>query len=328
MDFIAVGDTVVDDFIRLKDASVHCDINNEACTISMPWGAKIPFESSTKLYGVGNAANAAVSAARLGLASGLLSNIGSDEYGAKVLEHFAREQVDASRVMSHSSVPTNYHYVLSYESERTILIKQNAYPYLFPLDMPAPKTLYFSSLSETAGAYRRDLGSYLSMHPEIFFTFQPGTFEIKAGVETLGALYARSDLFVCNKEEAETILGLPADQDPKILLEGLRKLGPKTVIVTNDRKGAYAYDGREMFMVPLYPDARPPVERTGAGDAFASTISVALTLGKPFREALLWGPTNSMSVVQKVGAQEGLLTRAAVEQHLAEAPTSYGVTPL
>ena len=46
MDFLAVGDIVVDDFIRLKDASVHCNINNEDCEICMRWGDKIPYESS------------------------------------------------------------------------------------------------------------------------------------------------------------------------------------------------------------------------------------------------------------------------------------------
>ena len=69
MDFIAVGDTVVDEFINLKEAHVSCDINHQDCTISMKWGDKIPYESATIVPAVGNAANAAVAAARLGLAS-------------------------------------------------------------------------------------------------------------------------------------------------------------------------------------------------------------------------------------------------------------------
>ena len=57
-----------------------------------------------------------------------------------------------------------------------------------------------------------------------------------------------------------------------------------------------------------------------------STVVVALALGKSLREALLWGPINSMSVVQQVGAQKGLLTREALEQYLANAPADYTVT--
>ena len=59
-DILALGDTAVDAFIRLKDARVTCDINNENCMISMRFGDKIPFEFAEVIYGVGNSANAAV----------------------------------------------------------------------------------------------------------------------------------------------------------------------------------------------------------------------------------------------------------------------------
>ena len=151
---------------------------------------------------------------------------------------------------------------------------------------------------------------------------------MKLGIESLGGLYARSALFFCNKNEAERILALPAGTDIKELLTKLRALGSETVVVTDGPRGAYAYDGTEMLKVPMYPDLRPPLERTGAGDAFASTITSALILGKPLGEALLWGPVNAMAVVQEIGAQKGLLTREALEKYLADAPTSYRVEPL
>lgn len=102
-------------------------------------------------------------------------------------------------------------------------------------------------------------------------------------------------------------------------------LGPKISIVTDGPKGAYAYDsytGKSFFMPP-YPDPKPPLERTGAGDSFSSALTVALALGLPLETALQWGPINSMSVVQYVGAQEGLLTRAQLEQYLADRPADF-----
>jgi sugar/nucleoside kinase (ribokinase family) len=73
----------------------------------------------------------------------------------------------------------------------------------------------------------------------------------------------------------------------------------------------------------MYPDTRPPFERTGAGDAFASSVTAALAMGRPLEEALLWGPINSMSVVQEVGAQKGLLSREKLEEFLKNAPVEY-----
>ena len=45
-------------------------------------------------------------------------------------------------------------------------------------------------------------------------------------------------------------------------------------------------------------------------------------------EALAWGPVNAMSVVQKIGAQAGLITRRTLEKYLREAGNAYGALPL
>jgi sugar/nucleoside kinase (ribokinase family) len=327
MDFIAIGDTTVDEFIKLKDAHINCDINHQDCTISMRWGDKIPYDVSILVPGVGNAANAAVAAARLGLSSGFVSNVGKDRYGEEILATFAKEGVDTTYVAVNDGIPTNHHYVLWYEAERTILIRHEAYPYLIPDGFAAPKWIYLSSTGGNAEAFHIELATWLALHPETKLAFQPGTFQMKMGKEKLKELYAATEVIACNKEEAETILGL-GETDIKTLLEHMRALGPKTVLITDGPNGAYAFDGTEMLKVPMYPDQKPPIDRTGAGDATTSTFVAARALGKSLAEALLWGPVNSMSVVQEVGAQKGLLTRDALERFLANAPASYRAEPL
>ena len=80
--------------------------------------------------------------------------------------------------------------------------------------------------------------------------------------------------------------------------------------------------------MPIYPDPGPPVERTGAGDAFASTFTAAIMRGKSVKEALAWGPINSMNVVQHPGAQEGLLTEEKIQALLEKAPEWYVPKPM
>lgn len=328
MDFLAVGDIVTEPFIRLKDAEVHCASGTEDCTLSMPFGDKIPYEFSEVVPAVGNAANAAVAAARLGLAAALVTDIGSDAVGEADRERLVQEGVATDYVSVHNGMKSNYHYVLWYNDDRTILVKHEEYPYRFPGTIPAPRWLYLSSLADHSLPYHEEITQYLALHPETKLAFQPGTFQIKLGHEKLKKLYERSALFFCNKEEAERILDLPIGTDMKSLLSALRALGPDMVVVTDGTRGACAFDGTTMLKVPMYPDEKSPYERTGAGDAFASTIAAALSLGKPLEEALLWGPINSMSVVQSIGAQKGLLTREALEKYLAVAPAEYRVEPL
>jgi ribokinase len=327
MDFIAIGDTAVDEFIRLQEAHVHCDINSESCTICMKWGDKIPFEFSVFIPAVGNAANAAVTAARLGLSSGFVSNVGNDRYGQETIETFKKEGIDTRYIKINDNLSTNHHYVLWFESERTILIKHEAYPYELPSDI-SPRWIYLSSAGENSEPLHHELAKWLAEHPDTKLAFQPGTFQMKMGKEKLASLYAAAEFVSCNKEEAERILGLPTGTDIKDLLQAMRALGPKIVLITDGTAGAYAFEGEKMCKVPMYPDSRPPYERTGAGDAIASTIVSALALGKPLEEALLWGPINSMSVVQEIGAQKGLLTRAQIEEILGNAPAEYRLKPV
>ena len=75
--------------------------------------------------------------------------------------------------------------------------------------------------------------------------------------------------------------------------------------------------------MPLYPDIAPPLERTGAGDAFFSTFVSYMAKGFDAPYAMKRAPINSMNVVQHVGAQEGLLTDEKIEEFLKNAPADY-----
>jgi sugar/nucleoside kinase (ribokinase family) len=167
----------------------------------------------------------------------------------------------------------------------------------------------------------------LQKNPEIKLAFQPGTFQIRAGVDKLSEIYKRAEIFFCNVEEAQEILRT-SETDLPTLLAKIVSLGPKIVCITDSIRGAYCFDStriapeNSMWFVPCYPD-KPAFERTGAGDAFASTVVAALALGQSLETALLWAPINAMSVCLFVGAQKGLLPREQIESYLAKAPESY-----
>ncbi|MCH7529753.1 carbohydrate kinase family protein [Patescibacteria group bacterium] len=320
-DFVAVGDITTDAFIKIKNATVDCDVDRNNCRLCISFGDKVPYESVTIVRAVGNSPNASVSVKRLGLNSGLVTDIGDDQNGKECLEVLNKEAVNTQYVIEHKGEVTNYHYVLWYEEERTILVKHTEYNYQFP-DISPPKWIYLSSLAENSLPYHDQIVEYLKKNPETKLAFQPGTFQIKLGYEKLKDLYEHSELFFCNKNEAQRILN-SKETDIIKLLNGMRELGPKIIIITDGPAGAYTFDAEEVWHMPMYPDPKPPIDRTGAGDSFSSTFIAALILGKSIPEALSWGPINSMSVVQYVGAQEGLVTREQLEKYLADAPENY-----
>lgn len=343
IDILAIGDTVVDAFIKLKVAEVHVDKTTEQKVICMPFGDKVPFTEVTELVGVGNSANAAVSASRLGLKSALLTNVGDDVYGQRSADALAHDGVMTDFIHKNEGKKTNYHYVLWFNDERTILINHELYDYHVPKALStgsadAPEYMYLSSLGENSLPFHTELAEYLKANPSIKLIFQPGTFQMKFGTEALKDIYARTYIFFCNKEEAVRILGLDKAEDHSIthLLSELRKLGPTLPVITDGPGGAYTFDvdmnaisieeNTPVLHLPIYPDPLPPLERTGAGDAFASTFTVAIAHGKDIRTALVWGSINSMSVCQQIGAQRGLLTEKELNSWIEKAPAEWVVT--
>lgn len=320
-DIVCIGDIVTDAFIRIKDANVHCKLDKSACELCVRFGDKVPFESQTIVRAVGNSANAAVSASRLGLSTALIATVGDDDEGKKCLEELKKNNVSTSYMSTEKKLPTNYHYVLWYDVERTILVNHSPFEKHLPSNFKAPKYLYLTSLGENTENFHHEIATWLKAHPQTKLVFQPGTFQMKLGKEKLADIYQSSELFFCNVEEAQRILGTQ-EADKKTLMGMLAALGPKIVVMTDGINGAYArdMDGTCYFM-PVYP--HDPYERTGAGDAFASTVMSALALGKDLKTALTWGPINSMSVVQKIGAQAGLLPRKELEDYLSKAPEDY-----
>jgi len=321
IDFLAIGDIVVDAFIKLADAHVTCRVDKTACELCVRFGDKVPYESVTVVSAVGNSPNAAVSASRLGLKTALITNIGDDQNGKDCLESLKKDGVMTDYVTEEKGKKTNYHYVLWYEVDRTILVKHTEFTYKFPT-LPEISWMYLSSLASNTLPYHMEIAEYLKNHPETKLAFQPGTFQMKLGVEQLKDIYARTEIFFCNKEEAQLITG-NTNADILELSKAIIELGPNMVAISDGPNGAYLYVNEELWQIPIYPDSALAIDRTGAGDAFSSTMTSALALGLSPAEALSWAPINSMSVVQKIGAQEGLLSRAKLEEYLKNAPALY-----
>ena len=325
-DFISFGDITTDAFIKLKDARVNCDINDENCMLCVKFGQKIPFESVTEVRAVGNGPNAAVAAHRVDLRSAPATDIGDDRNGTDCLEALKNQTISTEYVRVHNGKTTNYHYVLQYEAERTILVKHEEYPYEVPNFAETPKWFYLTSLGENSLDYQKQIAQYAHRNG-VKLAFQPGTFQIKLGIETLKDVYTATEIFFCNKEEAQQVLNTE-DRDLKNLMTGIRRLGPQIAVVTDGRNGAYIQTAEGSWFAPMYPDPKPPISRTGAGDATSSTTVAYIIKGLPPQEALLRGLINSASVVQGIGAQTCLLRSQEIEDWFAKRPPEFKATPI
>ncbi|NCU28147.1 MAG: carbohydrate kinase family protein [Candidatus Moranbacteria bacterium] len=314
LDILTIGDIATEPFIRIKEAEIEPEKGSkEDFNLCLDYGGKIPYESAVICPAVGNSSNVAISTSRLGLRSSLMSYVGNDEVGQKDIDKLKEENVDTNYIKVIDGMDSNYHYVLWYKSERTILVRHTDFPYSLPKIEATPKWIYLSSLSINSISYHQEILNYLNENKEIKFAIQPGTFQIRLGVDKLKGIYERADIYFSNKEEAEKILN-KEDSDVKSLLKEIYVLGPKIVIITDGIRGSYCFDGKEfLYMESLYEESKT-IENTGAGDAFSSAFISALVYGKNIKEALVWGTINASSVVQFVGPHKGLMRKEEIER--------------
>ncbi|MGC1176505.1 MAG: carbohydrate kinase family protein, partial [Candidatus Saccharimonadales bacterium] len=184
-DVISIGDIVTDAFIKLLEDQAVTYENDQGKWLAMPFGSKIPYDHVEIIEAVGNASNAAVAFARLGLNSAFVTNVGADPHGRDMIKALDKNHVDTRFVRINAGKKSNYHYVLWYKDERTILIKHEEYDYHWPQMRPdeTPKWVYFSSISKHALAYHDQVADWLEQNTDVKLAFQPGTFQMEAGTE-------------------------------------------------------------------------------------------------------------------------------------------------
>lgn len=319
-DLISIGDNATDAFIRLSEAELHCDINRPDCKICMKFASKIPYESVTEVPAGGNSSNVAIGTSKLGMTVSYLSMIGDDDHGKKTLAKLNENKVDISQINIQSNTPTNYNYVLWYQDDRTILVKHENYNYQWPRELGEASWLYLSSVSDQDLILHGKISDWLKDNPETKLAFSPGTWQIMLGAEKLKDIYARTEIFFSNRQEAEKILKLP-NSTLRNLTEGIRELGPKIVVITDGENGAYCLDQEDnLWFVPVFSKLGSTLERTGAGDALSASFLSARFYNQDIPNALVWGALNAASVVTKIGPHDGLLSRSQLEKILLDSP--------
>ncbi len=319
LDLLSVGDASIDVFVTPTESETLCRVDSKECLICFSYGDKIPVSNLEISIG-GNAANNATGAKRLGINSAVVLTLGDDDIGNKIIEKLKGEGVDTTYVIQQPSTNSNYSTIVSYSGERTILSYKAPRSYEFPVQLPVTAWVYLTSMADSFRPFYNHLVGWLNKNTDIKLVFNPGSRQLRAGVDSLKDVLARSHIVYVNKKEAETLTGMKETQDMKELLKALSALGPKIPIITDSSNGSFAYDGAKFVKAGILPvDA---YERTGAGDAFGSGCLSALIKGKTLEEALLWGTLNSASVIGYIGSQRGLLKESEMAEWLERAKSS------
>jgi len=315
-DVVTIGDVTRDIFVFPAENEMEKPLSRD--------GEKfLLFEHGDKItisdihYDIGGAAgNVAVGLSKLGLSTGILSSAGHDQEGEEIIAKLNKAKVDTTQLTLRKDKKTSFGIIISYQTERTILVFQS----FRPEDFVIPKELetnwiYLGPLGED---YRKLYAQITGLAAEknLKIALNPGSIQLHDGLNALAGLLRVTKILFINREEGEELIGANGVTNIREIINQLLKTGVEIIVVTDGKDGAYVATKEEFFKIGTYPAERK--ETTGAGDAFAAAYLASYIKNNKLFDCLKWGAVNSASVIEKVGAQEGLLSTSTIKKRMSE----------
>lgn len=279
-------------------------------------GGKLEVDQPVLTIG-GGAVNAAVTFSRQGLKAAAIVKIANDDNGHAVLSDLQSEKVKALPVFDVKVGTAFSVLLLSSEGERTILSYRGASEDLKKEEALAktPKSRWAYIVPghiqyEVIHALIKKLvkqGTRIAMNPSNYY--------LSLEKRKLEELLVQCEVVLLNREEAAALTGVPYEEKHEIFEKFM--LIPKTVaVMTDGHKGAWVSYESKIHQAGVYKE-KQILDRTGAGDAFGSGFVSALAQasklssysGETIAAAVRLASANATSVVEHIGAQEGILRK-------------------
>lgn len=309
MQVLVVGSSVIDLFLDI-DAD-HVEIKDKKASFNL--GDKVPSQIKKSAIG-GNGANVSVGFSRLEIPTTFYTYLGNDFFSREIQEGLSREGI-ALDIEQHDETNSPLHIILDFPQDRVILSNYSKNQHGFSPKEKVFDYIFLTSIPEDwEDAYRKILE--FSKSNNIPIAFSPGTRQIEEKNALIEQTLASSKIYFSNKDEAIKIVNSQSSIiNPKQLLLAVKQLGPEIVSITDGAGGAYAIDGsNNCYFIKPAPSQR--YEKTGAGDAYAAAFFAAILNEHDVPTAMSWGTLSSGGVMQKIGAQTGLLTRKQLDEQI------------
>lgn len=305
---LTIGKTVQDVFLTSDEFDPHTE--GKQVYTHLPLGLKLEVEHVTFDTG-GNAGNVAVTFARQGLEVDYMWTLGNDPASETIMRVLDNEGVATKLVVHDDKYQAGYSTILiATNGERTILNHRGI------STGPTGKDLDFEALGDFDWIYPTSLanGGIVLLEKIVSHAHEAGAKVMlnPAGPELaepdkLKAILEDVEILCVNKEEMQKLVH--GETLEELVRHGLNLV--PVVIVSDGPNGVVASDGKTIVSAGMYEDVKV-IDRTGAGDAFASGFLSQWSQGKSLKESIVFASANSTSVVTQIGAKTGILHKGVV----------------
>jgi ribokinase len=266
-----------------------------------------------QLQAGGKGANQAVAAARLGAQVLMIGRVGRDPFGTLLCQNLEREGVDVTHIAVDQSRPTGTAFVMILpRGENAILSALGANLELGPQHIEEA----FSAIDEL-NLILVQMGIPLQSVDRVIQIGADRNIPVLLDPTPLRnampRLWRYATIVTPNQSEAEAMTGHPVQNVGSALeaAQAIHARGVKHVVVKLGPRGCVLFDEDGARRVKPY-DVQA-VDTTGAGDAFAAALGVALAEGHNLDDAAVLASAAAAIACTKIGAQASFPNRARVE---------------
>ena len=242
--------------------------------------------------------NFAAHVARRGFKTAIVSEVGDDDFGRRVLDAAGRFGVDSSFVGVHPGLPTGTVNVAlkdgipSYEIVRPVAWDEIA----VSTDIPPPRAFYFGTLAQRSPVSAASLKRLLGKCSSSLVFFDVNLRQDYWSHELVESGVANADILKVNDEEMATLRFRPDE-----LFGRFPRL--RTVVETKGAAGCRVFPrDAAAFDSPAIADG-PVVDTVGAGDSFSAAFIAAVLSG----EGLVAAAEEGNRLAGKVAARAGAI---------------------
>lgn len=321
-DFITIGGATRD-VSFFTDQGVMIDNHRDVLRqklLAFESGAKIKVDKFYYSFG-GGATNAAVNLAHFGFKTACLAAVGADEGGKAILANLKNRGVKIELMEKIRGEESGTAFDLIDPSGERILFVERGANRKLVVGGPGLKALkkvpniYLASLSgEWTKTLERIFAAVDIKKTKV--VWNPGGKQLERGLKLIQPFLKKTYVFALNKDEAMELV-LSSQKHKHLnraylnknanLLKIIFSFGPRLVLITAGKGGAFAYDGQKIYSRPIIKEVKR-VDTTGIGDIFNSTFAAGLEIYQgDIDRALHLGLKNAAAKISHLGAQNGLM---------------------
>ena len=263
----------------------------------------------------GKGANQAVAAAKLGAGVTMIGRVGSDAFGAQLLENLRGCGVGTRHVRAVPGAATGVAVIVLHNRDNCIIVAPGANALLSPRDISdlepviAESDLLVLQLEIPLETARQAMELARARGVKVLLNPAPAA-------RLPADFLALADILTPNESECALLTGLPCDTPEQVELaaKALLQMGVPQVVVTLGGSGVLYASGETATRKPAWPVR--VADTTAAGDSFTGALAAALAAGANFGGAIDFALAAAALTVTRKGAQNSLPSLAEVTEFI------------